>query len=536
LAEAEWGAAREAFEGALAGGESAEALAGLAEAVFGLGDFRRALQLRERAYLLFRERGERAAAAGQALKLATDHGAMGSGAVSNGWLERAARLLGEVGECPERGWLLLRRSRTAASSRLAEEFALEAIRLARTLEDRDLEIAAIIQQGRALLAAGRIDEGFRRLDEAMAAATSGEARDKMTVGDACCDMISACERAADTERANQWCQVTDEYAKRTHFVPMFAFCRATYASVLMALGRWPEAERELQEALRSYDASFAVMSFTAAVRLAELRLLQGRDADAEEILADHLKHPGAARAVALLRLARGDAAGAVRVLRNRMTAVGSDLLLLAPVLSLLVEALIAQGEIKEAAAATKRLGAIAETTGMAAFLAAASYASGLVALARKHAAAAGDCFETSARAFASAGMPLQEARARVGLARCLADGDARAAKEECGAAVATFERLGARRDLDAATDLRRRLGVGARLGPRVSGTLTRREGEVLALLGLGLSNARIGARLFISPKTVEHHVGHILDKLDLETRGAATAYALRSSRPKADQK
>jgi DNA-binding NarL/FixJ family response regulator len=124
-------------------------------------------------------------------------------------------------------------------------------------------------------------------------------------------------------------------------------------------------------------------------------------------------------------------------------------------------------------------------------------------------------------------MPLQVARARLGLARCLEDGDVRAATEECRAAVATFEQLGARRDLDGASDVRRRLGVGARVGSRATNKLTRREEEVLSLLALGLSNAKIGSRLFISPKTVEHHVGHILEKLDLETRAAAAAFAAK---------
>jgi DNA-binding NarL/FixJ family response regulator len=50
---------------------------------------------------------------------------------------------------------------------------------------------------------------------------------------------------------------------------------------------------------------------------------------------------------------------------------------------------------------------------------------------------------------------------------------------------------------------------------------------VLSLLGLGLSNPEIGKRLFISPKTVEHHVGKILAKLGLKSRGAAAAYVIK---------
>jgi DNA-binding CsgD family transcriptional regulator len=50
---------------------------------------------------------------------------------------------------------------------------------------------------------------------------------------------------------------------------------------------------------------------------------------------------------------------------------------------------------------------------------------------------------------------------------------------------------------------------------------------VLRLLGESLTNAEIGRRLFISPKTAEHHVGRILRKLDLRSRAEAAAYAAR---------
>ena len=57
--------------------------------------------------------------------------------------------------------------------------------------------------------------------------------------------------------------------------------------------------------------------------------------------------------------------------------------------------------------------------------------------------------------------------------------------------------------------------------------LTTREREVLALLGEGLTNKELAARLFVAEKTVKTHVSAVLSKLHLADRTQAALFAVR---------
>ncbi|TML08952.1 MAG: helix-turn-helix transcriptional regulator [Actinobacteria bacterium] len=123
---------------------------------------------------------------------------------------------------------------------------------------------------------------------------------------------------------------------------------------------------------------------------------------------------------------------------------------------------------------------------------------------------------------------MELARSRLELASALVNDRPEVAIAEARAALESFEKLQAARDVDAAAAVLRLLGIRARTTKKGGGLLTKREGEVLELLGHGLSNPEISDRLFISRKTVEHHVGNVLGKLGLRSRAEAAAYAARS--------
>jgi DNA-binding CsgD family transcriptional regulator len=60
-------------------------------------------------------------------------------------------------------------------------------------------------------------------------------------------------------------------------------------------------------------------------------------------------------------------------------------------------------------------------------------------------------------------------------------------------------------------------------------SLSPRELDVLRQLVAGRSDREIGEALFISPRTASRHVGAILAKLDVSSRGEAAVYAVRHS-------
>ena len=164
---------------------------------------------------------------------------------------------------------------------------------------------ALAFAGTARVTLGQVAAGMANLDEAMAAAMSGEV-DYMSVSEIFCLMLSTCDLASDLVRTEQWCRTAAEFAARHHCPFLAATCRTIYGSLLTATGRWHDAETELLEAIRSFEAGHRALRAQAVIKLADLRVLQGKLEEAEVLLAGYEDHGAAISTLARLYLARGE--------------------------------------------------------------------------------------------------------------------------------------------------------------------------------------------------------------------------------------
>jgi DNA-binding CsgD family transcriptional regulator len=518
LAAGDWPAASAAFEASLEEAETPEALSGLGTASMWQGEMEAAVELRERAYAAFCRRPDPLQAAVTAISLYfLFRSSLGNVAASRGWLARAERLADELALPPLTGWVQCARAHDSDDPVAAERMARDACDAARAAGDSDLELCALSQIGIALVDQGKVAEGAALLDEAMAASLGGEGEQLQTVVYTSCNMIMACSRATQLERATQWIRASGPFIQRYGSPHLFTLCRLHHGKVLVWTGDWAAAEAELEDALRVSHTTERGLTAEVLAALAELRLAQGRVEDAAELVAPVEDHPVTTGVLAALHLAREEPAAAEALLRRRLRVLGDDRLESAVLLELLCTAELAQGRREAATGTAERLSALASRSTCDAVVARAERATGDA-----------ESLESALERFAALEMPLEAARTQLLLARVLEGQPAVAAAR---AALSTFERLGAGRDADAAAALLRSLGARpARTGPRDDDVLTRREREVLALLGEGLTNRAIAERLFISQKTAQHHVAAVRFKLDLANRAQAAAYAARHLR------
>ena len=488
-----------------------------------------AIEQWEQAYAAHREAGDSLAAVRVARSLACMYGTVfGDGAVMNGWMARAQTLLAGT-ESVEAGWIALDLGMFEGDRSRKNELFREAVASARRFGDDDLQFVALAYLGASLVHADRTEEGMMLLDEALAAVAGSDVDDFIVLQEIFCQLFSACEYAHDVARADQWIRIGDVIAKRRNLPAVSAYCRTHYGGILTAAGRWPEADEALVDAVRLWGLGHRMLRGGALVRLADLRVRQGRFEEAEQLLdgTDVAGDAIAAHAMAAIRLANREIPLARDVIERALAQIDVEESGAGPLLALLVDVHLAANEPDEAESAARLLVDCAKRHPNDHYLrAAAALARGRVCLVR----GTGDphaCLREALSGFAQAQMPLELAHSRLALANALLTERPEVALVEARAALDAFDRLHAARAADEAAAVLRSLGARSASTKKTAGLLTKREEEVLDLLGRGMSNPEIADRLFISRKTVEHHVGNVLAKLGLKSRGEAAAYAMR---------
>ncbi|WP_344292963.1 response regulator transcription factor [Agromyces neolithicus] len=441
-----------------------------------------------------------------------------------GWIDRALRLLDDRRiECVERGYLRYASAmRATFSGNISAGYDAfhAAVEIGTLFRDAQLVALARIGEGRCLIHLGRIDDGLALLDEGIVAIESHDVS-AIAVGDAYCTVIDGCNELMDIERTRAWTISLGRWVDDQPELMLYrGQCLLHRAEAMLLRGDWDAAIEQLEQlATRVARPPGRGIRGAAAYLTGELHRLRGRDHDAavEYQRAGELgrdPQPG----LALLRLAEGNVQAAAAAIRRAYREAG-DSTARAQLAPGFVEVALAAGDVTAARSAVAELADVAEKLGTPLPESLHLTALGSVLLAEGQLSAALTALRAALRIWHELEAPYEAARTRVVIAAgCQAAGDLEGAEMELAAARHIFTRLGAVR---AERDANARL---SQIDPQ-SGVLTRREEEVLAHIAQGLTNRQIAKQLTISEKTAATHVTHILTKLGLPTRSAATAYA-----------
>jgi class 3 adenylate cyclase len=416
------------------------------------------IDARERAYAAFQTEGSSARAGLVAVRLAMDYSHRLQESVSGGWFKRARQLLEDHPDAIERAHLHRLEAVVAHEGDGDHERALDHIKRALDIAgragDRDLQAMALLDQGRILVAMGRLAEGQALMDEAMVAAVGGDVGPYAT-GVVYCNMIGSCQRIADYRRAGDWTEAARRWCERQSINGFPGVCRVHRAEIVRLRGAWAEAEAEARQACDELARhNLLDMAGDGFYEIGEIRLRMGDLDAAEEAFhqAHELgrePHPG----LDLLRFAQGRAGSAAASL-GRALAEKKDDLARARLLPAFVEVSLALGDVRAAREAADELSATAERFETQALHALASQAQGAVLLAEGDPEASLGRLRHALKHWKEADAPYEAARARLGLAQAArALGEEDAAGLELRTALTTFEKLGAPLDARRASEL-----------------------------------------------------------------------------------
>ena len=397
-------------------------------------------------------------------------------------------------------------------------------------EGRDpaLELLAVIVIGEAYLALGERSAGEELLRIAEPFLRGG---DPMLAPPEVLGMAGHCSIwAEEFDRAEAILSRLVRTYRDASAVVALIYPLAARAHLDLRRGRWSQAVAGAAEslALAEQTGQIGLLSFSMATQALMLAHL-GREADTRAALtvAFETTERMQADAVAAYAIA---ALGHLELSLGRVTEAAAAL---EPLVGLtarlgmsepavvqwrpdLIEALARAGRIAEAEQQLAVLEQQAEATGGRWARAAALRCRGILAPEDGFR----EAFEAALALHAELPLPFEAARTQLAYGERLRRAKARAeAREPLRAALSTFERLGAAAWGErAVAELRATGSASGRRAAPASSRLTPHELQVALLVTQGMTNLEVAAALFLSPKTIEYHLGQIYRKLDVRGR------------------
>ncbi|HLK78134.1 MAG TPA: AAA family ATPase [Streptosporangiaceae bacterium] len=400
------------------------------------------------------------------------------------------------------------------------------------LGDDEAALNSAATLGTVLVFVGRMDEGWRLLEDAIARAVGTQqeveaARGYRLIGSAASELV-------EYDRGERWLADGIRYAEQAELWNHRHFMASNLAHVQWATGQWAAATQTAQQALADGRGGITTR-ITAQYVLGFLAMGRGDWTTAETLLREALAQAeemaelnrlspplwGLAEAA----LCRGDYSTAVTLCeRGYQASAGvTGAAYLFPYLLTGARAYLAHGDIAAAGNWSDRVAAVLTTRAIPGTLPAISHGRGLILLARGELSAARQELESASEGWQTRRRFWEGTWARLDLAQAAVKarrrGEAAILSDEARTIAAA---AGATTVIDAADQLTASSGRGWQAEPWHP--LSEREFEVAQLVAVGLTNRQIAERLFLAPKTISAHITHILTKLGAARRTEIAAW------------
>jgi DNA-binding CsgD family transcriptional regulator len=411
----------------------------------------------------------------------------------------------------------------------------EARRLALAGGDEKTERHAAATLGSCFVFAGRMDEGWALLEEAVVVSRAQHLESEAARA---YRMIGSCASVlVEYPRAERWLREGIEYAERVELWNHRHYMAAHLGHVLWATGRWAEAETIANGALADGRGGVTTR-ITALHVLGYVAMGRGDWSGAREALST--ARDLGARMGELQRLSpalwglaeverlTGNVTAGIELIDEAMAASAAvaDAAYLFPCLVTGTRLHLAAGNPGAAANWVERAGALIRHRSIPGTLPAIDHATGLLHLADGSTGQARTALETAAADWSRLGRVWDASFARLDLARCHLRAHRRdPALRLLHQAATEAKMLGSPVLESAASDAvagATRRGIEASSEPWAP--LTAREFEVARLVTDGLTNAAVATELGLSPKTVSAHLEHIMSKLGVGRRAEVAAW------------